>query len=51
VVKQTMRSLSLSEDDGDHQILDSISNAVSGQTYTKEVESQVESLRTIRVAT
>jgi hypothetical protein len=48
VVKQTMRSLSLSEDDGDHQILDSISNAVSGQTYAKEVESQVESLRTIR---
>ncbi|MCL1493642.1 MAG: tubulin-like doman-containing protein [Pseudanabaena sp. Salubria-1] len=48
VVKQSMRSLSLSEDDGNHQILDSISNAVSGQTYTKEVESQVESLRTIR---
>ena len=48
MVKQTMRALSLSEDDGDHQILDSISNAVSGQTYSKEVESQVESLRTIR---
>lgn len=48
VVKQTLRSLFLSEDDGDHQILNTICNAVSGQTYTKEVESQVESLRIIR---
>jgi len=48
VVKEKLRSMSLSESDGDHQILDSISNANSGQKYAKEIESQVESLRIIR---
>jgi len=48
VVKEKLRSMSISESDGDHQILDSISNANSGQKYAKEIESQVESLRIIR---